>query len=83
MKDDLLPIHLKELRFMTANVHFLKGDYMIAKNKYRELLTMDLKPKMESQVLNNLGFTSFAHVLDIPRLQEKFPDKRQSEQLSK
>lgn len=46
MKDELLPVHLKELRFMTANVHFLKGDYMLAKNKYRELLSMDLKPKL-------------------------------------
>jgi hypothetical protein len=34
-------------------------------------------------VLNNLGFASFAHVLDIPRLREAFPDKVQFEQLAK
>ena len=33
---------------MTANIHFFRGDYMLAKLKYRELLTMDLKPQMNS-----------------------------------
>jgi len=42
---DLLPLHFKELRFMTANVHFLHGDYMQAKLIYRELLSMELKPQ--------------------------------------
>jgi hypothetical protein len=45
---DMLPLFLKELKFMTANIHFLRGDYMLAKLKYRELLTMDLKPQMNS-----------------------------------
>ena len=41
---EMLPLHFKELRFMTANVHFLHGEYMQAKLIYRELLSMDLKP---------------------------------------
>jgi len=73
--NEMLPLFLKEIRFMTANIHFLRGDYMLAKLKYRELLTMELKPKMQSQVFNNLAFASFAHVLDIPKLRESFPDK--------
>jgi hypothetical protein len=68
---------------MTANILFLRNEYLLAKLKFRELLSMDLKPKLQSQVLNNLAFVSFAHVLDIPRLRETFPDKVQFEQLAK
>lgn len=34
-------------------------------------------------MLNNLAFASFTNVLDIPRLREKFPDKREFELLAK
>jgi hypothetical protein len=43
---EMLPIHLKELKFMSANILFLSRDYMCAKLKYRELLAMDLKPTL-------------------------------------
>ena len=43
---ELLPIHLKELKFMSANILFLHKDYSAAKLRYRELLGMDLKPTL-------------------------------------
>jgi tetratricopeptide (TPR) repeat protein len=35
---EFLPIHVKDLSFMVANIHFLRGDYGQAKTAYRSTL---------------------------------------------
>jgi len=63
--DEYLPVHYKQICFMLANVHFLKGDHQGAKNLYRNVLKLAPKPVLEAKVLNNLAFTSWMHVLDL------------------
>jgi len=69
--DDFLPVHSKDLHFMLGNIHFLMGDFNEAKSMYRQVLKMSPRPALESQVLNNLGFCSWMHLLDLPKLQAK------------
>jgi tetratricopeptide (TPR) repeat protein len=68
--EDYLPVHNKDLTFMLANINFLAGDHEKAKNMYRHVLKLAPKPILEAQVLNNLAFTSWMHVLTIPKLDE-------------
>ena len=60
---------------MTGNIHCLAGGQDDAKTYYRKLLKMGCQPKMESQVLNNLAFSSWMHLLDIKGMQDKKSDK--------
>jgi len=78
---EFLPIHVKDLTFMVANIHFLRGDYSMAKLSYRSTLQSSPSDEVKYQVLNNLGFTSFAHVLDIPKIKDQISDAREFEQV--
>ncbi len=44
---------------------------MDAKNYFRKLLKMGCNPRMEARVLNNLGFSSWMHLLDIKQMRDK------------
>ena len=68
--EDYLPVHNKDLTFMLANINFLAGDYDRAKKMYRHVLKLAPRPLLEAQVLNNLAFTSWMHMLNIPKLDE-------------
>ena len=62
---------------MLGNIHFLDGDYAKAKKAYRQTLALDLQPHMEADVLNNLAFSSWMHVLDLPKHGDDNPMKDQ------
>ena len=68
--DDYLPAHSKDLHFMLGNIHFLAGDFDKAKSMFRQTLKMSPRPALEAQVLNNLGFCSWMHLLDLPKLKQ-------------
>ena len=53
---------------MLGNVSFLEGDYARAKAFYRDALKLGPQPKLEADILNNLAFASWMHVLDLPKL---------------
>lgn len=72
--DDFLPVHSKDLHFMMGNIHFLSGDYKQAKSAYRQTLKMSPRPELEALVLNNLGFCSWMHLLDLPKLKKSLED---------
>ena len=69
--DDFLPIHSKDLQFMLGNIYFLNSEYDKAKNMYRQTLKMSPRPELEAMLLNNLGFCSWMHVLDLPKLKSQ------------
>ena len=79
--DEFYPVHKKDLFFMVGNAHFLKGEYAKAKDRYRQVLKMGPNQKLESQILNNMAFTSWMHVLDIPKIKRELlgPDKTTEE----
>ena len=60
---------------MTGNIHCLAGGQVDAKTYYRKLLKMGCQPKMEYQILNNLAFSSWMHLIDIKNM----PDKQSEE----
>lgn len=66
--EEFLPVHAKELNFMMANIYFLTGNHDEAKKLYRHVLRLAPKPQLESMILNNLAFTSWMHLLDLPKL---------------
>lgn len=70
--EETLPAHSKDLHFMIGNIHFLSGEFTKAKTLYRQTLKMSPKPVLEAQTLNNLAFCSFMHLLDLPKLKEKY-----------
>ena len=59
---------------MLGNICFLEGDYRQAKDFYRNTLKMAPKPQLEADVLNNLAFTSWMHVVDLPKLKKEGAD---------
>lgn len=79
--DDYLPVQQKELNFMLANASFLSGNHSRAKTLYRHTLKQAPQPKLESQVLNNLAFCSWMHLLELPKLTEA--DSAQKEAILK
>ena len=75
--DEYGAVNKKEIDFMMGNIHFLDGDHAKAKQAYRKTLKLNLQPHMEANVLNNLAFASWMHVLDLPKLGENNPMKEQ------
>lgn len=69
--DELLPLHHKELLFMVANIQLLNGVHGDAKDYYRQLLKMNCNPELKAQVLNNLAFSSWMHLIDIKKMEDK------------
>ena len=69
--DDFLPVHSKDLHFMMGNIHFLSGEYDLAKSAYRQTLKMSPRAELEALVLNNLGFCSWMHLLDLPKIKAR------------
>ena len=69
--DDFLPIHNKELNFLLGNINFLSGDFGAAKSLYRNTLKLSPQPKLEAMILNNLAFTQWMSVMDLPKLKEQ------------
>ena len=73
--DEFLPVHSKDLHFMLGNIHFLSGEYDQAKQMFRQVLRMSPKPALEAQVLNNLAFCSWMHLLELPKLKQQMEGK--------
>lgn len=69
--DDFLPIHNKELNFLLGNIAFLSSDFPLAKALYRNTLKLAPQPKLEAMTLNNLAFTGFMSVMELPKLKEQ------------
>jgi len=69
--DEFSPVQGKDLHFMLGNIHFLSGDFVKAKEMYRQTLRLNPKATLEAQVLNNLAFCSWMHLLDLPKLKNK------------
>ena len=76
-KEEFGQVNRKDISFMLGNIHFLDGDYAKAKKAYRQTLALDLQPHMEADVLNNLAFSSWMHVLDLPKHGDDNPMKDQ------
>jgi hypothetical protein len=52
---------------MMGNINLLKGDFIKAKGMYRHGLKQAPQPLMEAHLLNNLAFTSWMHILEMPK----------------
>lgn len=81
--DEFLPVHSKDLHFMMGNIHFLMGNFDESKAMYRQVLKMSPRPVLEAQVLNNLGFCSWMHLLDLKKLQKSFEGQENADDLYK
>lgn len=68
---------------MLGNIHFLSGDYEQAKSSYRQTLKMSPRPDLEALVLNNLGFCSWMHLLDLPKLKLAHEDDPEAYEAAK
>ena len=68
--DETLPAHQRELYFMTGNIYLLLRDYERAKDFYRKCLQLQPKPKQESQLLNNLAYACWQHMMQEARSAE-------------
>lgn len=77
--DEFLPVHSKDLHFMLGNIHFLSGDFDLAKQMFRQVLKMSPRPALEAQVLNNLAFCSWMHLLDLPKLKKELDGKKDAD----
>jgi tetratricopeptide (TPR) repeat protein len=67
-QDEFYPVHVKDLYFMLGNVETLKSDYRKAKDFYRKVLKLGPQPALESQILNNLAFASWMHLIELPKI---------------
>lgn len=65
--EDYLPAHNKELTLMMGNINLLNGDYVKAKEMYRHGLKSAPQPQMEANILNNLAFASWMHLIELPK----------------
>ena len=73
--DNFLPVHSKDLHFMLGNIYFLSGDFTKAKQMFRQVLKMSPRPALEAQILNNLAFCSWMHLLELPKLKKQLEGK--------